>query len=148
MIHTIRREKAIKELLARSAPKLNDWMTHGLVGSLKLPMTWLDEAKVSYFMSFLPFIILLSLVLQAMYELDSGNIYAAYELYLSAKSYNLAHNLAQLELAPDAIIRKDLDLLRNLFKPFDADGKRDKVTGWFVRGKVITAISPLYGLRI
>lgn len=148
MIHTIRREKAIKELLARSAPKLNDWMTHGLVGSLKLPMTWLDEAKVSYFMSFLPFIILLSLVLQAMYELDSGNIYAAYELYLSAKSYNLAHNLAQLELAPDAIIRKDLDLLRNLFKPFDADGKRDKVTGWFVRGKVITVISPLYGLRI
>jgi nuclear pore complex protein Nup98-Nup96 len=83
-----------------------------------------------------------------MYELDSGNIYAAYELYLSAKSYNLAHNLAQLELAPDAIIRKDLDLLHNLFKPFDADGKRDKVTGWFVRGKVITVIFPLHGLRI
>lgn len=57
MIHTIRREKAIKELLARSAPKLNDWMTHGLVGSLKLPMTWLDEAKVTYFMIFLPFIL-------------------------------------------------------------------------------------------
>jgi len=75
-----------------------------------------------------------------MYELDSGNIYAAYELYLSAKSYNLAHDLAQLELAPDAIIRKDLELLRDLFKPFDADGKRDKVAGWFVRGKVITAI--------
>jgi len=63
-----------------------------------------------------------------MYELDSGNIYAAYELYLSAKSYNLAHNLALVELASDAIIRKDLDLLRNLFKPFDADGRRDKVT--------------------
>ena len=74
--------------------------------------------------------------LQAMYELDSGNVYAAYELYLSAKSYNQAHNLAQLELAPDAIIRKDLELLRNLFKPFDADGKRDKVEAWFVRGKV------------
>ncbi|KIM46777.1 hypothetical protein M413DRAFT_440353 [Hebeloma cylindrosporum] len=112
-----RREKAIKELLARSAPRLNDWMTHGLVGSLKLPMAWLDEAK-------------------AMYELDSGYVYAAYELYLSAKSYNLAHNLAQVELAPDAIIRKDLELLRNLFKPFDADGKRDKIVGWFVRGKV------------
>jgi nuclear pore complex protein Nup98-Nup96 len=118
-------------------------MTHGLVGSLKLPMTWLDEAKVNYFMSS-PLILSLIIFLQAMYELDSGNIYAAYELYLSAKSYNLAHNLAQLELAPDAIIRKDLDLLRNLFKPFDADGKRDKITGWFVRGKVITVIFPLY----
>jgi hypothetical protein len=61
IIYTTRREKAIKELLARSAPKLNDWMTHGLVGSLKLPMTWLDEAKVTYFMSFLLFILLLIL---------------------------------------------------------------------------------------
>jgi nuclear pore complex protein Nup98-Nup96 len=118
-------------------------MTHGLVGSLKLPMTWLDEAKVNcptkyFFLVTHPFI-------QAMYELDSGNIYAAYELYLSAKSYNQAHNLAQLELAPDAIIRKDLELLRNLFKPFDADGRRDKIESWFVRGKVIDDRFPLYG---
>lgn len=42
-----RREKAIKDLLARSGPNLDEWMTRGLVGSLKLPMTWVDEAKVS-----------------------------------------------------------------------------------------------------
>jgi len=41
------REKAIKDLLARSGSKLDDWMTRGLVGSLKLPMSWVDEAKVS-----------------------------------------------------------------------------------------------------
>ena len=50
--------------------------------------------------------------------------------------YNAAHNLAILELAPDAIIRQDLELLRTLFIRFDGDGKRDKIEHWFVRGKV------------
>lgn len=50
--------------------------------------------------------------------------------------YNAAHNLAVLELAPDAIIRQDLELLRSLFIRFDSDGKRDKIEQWFVRGKV------------
>ncbi|KAF8962583.1 nuclear protein 96-domain-containing protein [Flammula alnicola] len=112
------REKALKDLLGRSGAKLNDWMTRGLVGSLKLPMAWVDEAR-------------------AMYELNCGNIFTAYELYLAAHLYNSAHNLALLELAPDAIIRKDLELLRKLFSPFDSDGKRDKVEGWFVEGKVL-----------
>lgn len=40
------REKAIKDLLARSAARLDDWISSGLVGSLKLPATWIDEAKV------------------------------------------------------------------------------------------------------
>lgn len=76
------------------------------------------------------------MVLQALYEYDSGRFFSAYELYLSAQLYNTAHTLALLELAPDAIIRKDLELLRSLFSPFDSDGKRDKIDGWFVRGKV------------
>ncbi len=42
------REKTIKDLLARSADKLDDWVVRGLVGSLKLPMTWIDEAKVCF----------------------------------------------------------------------------------------------------
>lgn len=41
-----RREKAIQDLLARSAPHLDVWMTNGIVGSLKIPMAWVDEAKV------------------------------------------------------------------------------------------------------
>ncbi|CAA7267293.1 unnamed protein product [Cyclocybe aegerita] len=114
----IGREKAIRDLLARSGPKLNDWMTRGLVGSLKLPMSWVDEAK-------------------AMYELDCGNVYGAYELYLSAQNWNAAHNLAVLELAPDAIIRKDFDLLRNLFAPFTSASRRDKIEQWSVRGQVV-----------
>ena len=71
-----------------------------------------------------------------MYALNQGDIFRAYELYTSAGLYNLAHDLAVLELAPDAVIRRDLDLLKTLFVPFDKDGRRDKIDGWFVRGKV------------
>ena len=41
-----RRERVIKDLLARNAQRLDDWMTRGLVGSLKIPMTWVNSAKV------------------------------------------------------------------------------------------------------
>ncbi|KAF8814679.1 hypothetical protein BYT27DRAFT_7081395 [Phlegmacium glaucopus] len=115
---SVGREKAIKDLLARSGHKLDNWTALGLAGTLKLPMSWIDEAK-------------------ALHALDDGNIFSAYELYLSAQMYNSAHNLAILELAPDAIIRKDLELLRNLFTRFDSDGKKDKIEHWFVRGKVL-----------
>jgi len=43
---TRRRERAIKDLLARSAPKIDEWVTRGLVGSLKIPLSWVNEAKV------------------------------------------------------------------------------------------------------
>lgn len=76
------------------------------------------------------------LMLQALHALDDGDIFSAYELYLSAQMYNSAHNLAILELAPDAIIRKDLELLSTLFSRFDSDGRRDKIEHWFIRGKV------------
>lgn len=36
----------IRELLTRSAAKLDDWVTRGLVGSLKIPIAWINEAKV------------------------------------------------------------------------------------------------------
>ncbi|KAH7905575.1 nuclear protein 96-domain-containing protein [Hygrophoropsis aurantiaca] len=39
------REKAIKDLLARSADKLDEWMTSGILGSLKIPLAWVNEAK-------------------------------------------------------------------------------------------------------
>jgi nuclear pore complex protein Nup98-Nup96 len=71
-----------------------------------------------------------------MYALNQGDVFRAYELYTSAGLYNLAHDLAILELAPDAVIRRDLDLLKTLFLPFDRDGRRDKIDNWLVRGKV------------
>lgn len=73
---------------------------------------------------------------QAIHAMDEKNIYEAYELYLSAQLWNSAHDLAVLELAPDAILRRDIPLLQELFEPFDLEGRRDKVEGWYVRGKV------------
>jgi nuclear pore complex protein Nup98-Nup96 len=42
-----RRKRAIQDILARNAPKIDDWMMRGLVGSLRIPVTWINEAKVS-----------------------------------------------------------------------------------------------------
>ena len=64
--------------------------------------------------------------------MSEGDIFSAYELYLSAEMYNAAHNLAVLELAPDAVIRQDLDLLNDLFQRFAGQS----IDGWEVRGKV------------
>ena len=67
-----------------------------------------------------------------MYALDKGDTFEAYELFLSAGLYNSAHDLAVLELAPDAVIRKDLELLKELFSRLSGH----LVDGWHVRGKV------------
>lgn len=69
---------------------------------------------------------------KALHALDSGKIYEAYELFLSAGSYNLAHELAVLELAPDAVLRRDFELLKSLFARFVGR----PVEGWHLRGKV------------
>lgn len=69
---------------------------------------------------------------QAIYALDNGEVYEAYEFYLAAQLYNPAHDLAVLELAPDAIVRGDLVLLKDLFERFNAR----KVDNWNLRGKV------------
>jgi len=107
------REKAIKDLLSRSAPKLDAWTTRGIIGSLKIPISWVNEVK-------------------AIYALDNGEIFEAYELYLTAGLYNAAHELAVLELAPDAVNRRDLELLDTLFSRFAGH----PVDGWNTRGKV------------
>ncbi|KAF9010120.1 nuclear protein 96-domain-containing protein [Cyathus striatus] len=111
------REKAIKDLLIRSAPRLDEWMTRGIVGSLRVPISWVEEAK-------------------AIHAFSQGDLYSAYELYLAAGQYNSAHDIAVLDLAPDAIIRRDLKVLKSLFETFDSPGKIDKIDGWFVRGKI------------
>jgi nuclear pore complex protein Nup98-Nup96 len=66
------------------------------------------------------------------HALDKGEFFVAYELYLFAGLYSPAHDLAVLELAPDAVIRKDLELLKELFSRFSGH----PVDSWHVRGKV------------
>ncbi|KAJ7050563.1 nuclear protein 96-domain-containing protein, partial [Mycena amicta] len=108
------RAKVIKDLLARNASRLDEWTTRGIVGSLRIPMAWVQEAK-------------------AIHALQSSDIYQAFELYSSAALYNEAHNLAISKLAPDAIIRNDLELLSSLFSRFNGR----PVDGWHSRGKAL-----------
>ena len=76
---------------------------------------------------------------QALHALDCGKVYEAYELFLSAGSYNLAHDLAVLELAPEAILRRDFELLKSLFTRFVGR----PVEGWHLHGKVSCAFISL-----
>ncbi|VDB88876.1 unnamed protein product [Peniophora sp. CBMAI 1063] len=109
---SVGREKAIKDLLARSAPLLDDWVMRGLAGSLKIPLAWVNEAK-------------------AIYCYSQGEVWDAYELYMQAGLYGAAHDIAVLELAPEAVIRDDLELLGSLFTRIAGH----PVEGWHVRGK-------------
>ncbi|KAG1753592.1 nuclear protein 96-domain-containing protein [Suillus paluster] len=106
------REKAIKDLLHRSADKLDEWMCSGILGSLKIPMAWVNEARAVF----------------AIYE---GEVFEAYQLYLNAGLYQQAHDLAIVELAPEAVIRQDLDLLISLFERI----ANQTIDGWHTRGK-------------
>ncbi|KAG6908251.1 hypothetical protein DXG01_005585 [Tephrocybe rancida] len=107
------RKKAVKDLLARSAGRLDEWMSRGMEGSLKIPRAWILEAKANY-------------------ALDKGDIFEAYELFLRAGLYDAAHDLAVMELAPDAVLRRDFELLQSLFGEF----LMHPVNGWHARGKV------------
>ncbi|KAI0031350.1 nuclear protein 96-domain-containing protein [Vararia minispora EC-137] len=109
---SVGREKAVRDLLLRSAPKLDDWMTRGLAGSLKIPLAWINEAMATH-------------------HLNNGSIYEAYQLYLRGGLYNAAHELAVLELAPEVAIRDDIVLLQSLFEKIDGH----PVDSWHVRGK-------------
>jgi nuclear pore complex protein Nup98-Nup96 len=73
----------------------------------------------------------------AIYE---GKVFDAYQLYLNAGLYQQAHDLAVVELAPEAVIRQDLDLLVSLFERI----ANQTVDGWHVRGKVMALLLPCY----
>lgn len=67
-----------------------------------------------------------------MYAIYEGKVFEAYQLYLNAGLYQQAHDLAVVELAPEAVIRQDLDLLMSLFERIASQ----TVDGWHTRGKV------------
>lgn len=65
--------------------------------------------------------------------MGQDDAWSAYQHYLSAGNYNAAHDIAVLDLAPEAVIRNDLHLLRSLFERFGAHW--DDVEGWHMRGQ-------------
>ena len=70
--------------------------------------------------------------LEATYALDRGDVFEAYHLYLQSGLHSAAHELAVFELAPEAVIRNDLELVKVLFERFVGH----TVDEWHVRGKV------------
>ncbi|KAF8583009.1 hypothetical protein K439DRAFT_1412588 [Ramaria rubella] len=108
------RKKAVKELLMRQAHTLEEWQVFGL-SSLRIPMEWIEEAKACL----------------SQYE---GKTFDAYEHFLKADDQRTAHDIAISDLAPDAVVRGDLSLLRALFEPFNPQA----VPEWSFRGKLYT----------
>lgn len=62
-------------------------------------------------------------------------MYDAYDKYLIAAMHPEAHEIAVLELAPDIVIRRDLDLLELTFNSIH---NHSKIEDWNVRGQVST----------
>ncbi|KIY50405.1 hypothetical protein FISHEDRAFT_38847 [Fistulina hepatica ATCC 64428] len=126
------RKRAIGDLLARQAAKLDEWCLRALVGSLNLPMGWVLSA-------------------QATYALECNHPYQAYEILIRAAQFHMnddpnfttrkdsflyfqrAHTIAMTYLAPEAILRQDWHLLKTLFAPFEGQ----PVEGWDIGGKVL-----------
>ena len=69
---------------------------------------------------------------QAIYAFSQNRVYEAFDLYASAGLWNAAHDLAVLELAPDAVVRQDHELLRTIFARLSGHA----IDGWRLRGKV------------
>ncbi|TIC58943.1 hypothetical protein E3Q03_04067 [Wallemia mellicola] len=110
------RESAIKDSLTRNVMNYSEQDEAFLVDKLCIPQTWLAEAKATY----------------AHYQ---GNIYEEYKLLLAAEQYTGAHFVAVNTLAPEAIIRDDLDLLNKLLQPFE--NVDVSVDNWSSSGKLL-----------
>ena len=63
---------------------------------------------------------------------NNGQIFYEYDVLVAAKDFNAAHEIVVAELAPEAIIRGDLSLLRRLIAPFSPS----IVVNWDVGGQV------------
>ncbi|KAK4051594.1 hypothetical protein OIV83_002734 [Microbotryomycetes sp. JL201] len=95
------RETAIRQMLTRHAAELDDDVKFGfLVDTLHVPATWIYSA-------------------QATYEHYRGNVFAEFKLLIMAEQWSAAHEIAVLELAPEAVVRGDLLLVKKLLEPFN-----------------------------
>lgn len=61
-----------------------------------------------------------------------GDVYLAYELFTQARIHQRAHDLAISYLAPEAVLRDDLELLSSLFASLD----KNLITDFNVGGQV------------
>ncbi|QRV91192.1 nucleoporin [Ceratobasidium sp. AG-Ba] len=107
------RSIAIKSLLARHIEELDSEREEFLLNQLCVPAEWIAEAK--------------AVLLQY-----SNQSYRAFECFVAAGQVKPAYDMAMRDLAPEAAIRNDFDLLTALFTDKGFDGLDD----WTFRGKL------------
>ncbi|KAI9628513.1 hypothetical protein KEM48_011465 [Puccinia striiformis f. sp. tritici PST-130] len=92
----IGRERALKELISRNINSVTDEVEDFFVKRLKIPSTWINLARAQV----------------AHYE---GHYYEEYKLLFKSFKISEAHKIVILELAPDAVLRGDLKMIKKLF---------------------------------
>lgn len=107
---TDRREAAIRAILVRHAADVTDELNEFLTEALKVPATWIHSA-------------------QATLDRYNGDVFSQYKSLLAAEEHSTAHRIAVVDLAPEAIIRNDLTLLRRLFDVFEPQDTADWESG-------------------
>lgn len=104
-------------------------MCSGILGSLKIPLAWVNDAKVHRL--HISHLRVSYTSRQALFAISQGKVFEAYELYMAAGLYQSAHDLAVVELAPEAVIRQDFELLTSLFERMASQS----IDGWHLKGK-------------
>lgn len=115
------RAAAIKALLARNVGNFDEASTAFLTARLKIPRTWIYEAE-------------------AIAARGVDDRFAEFELLIKARLFTAAHRVVVRRLAPEAIIRGDVEMILSLFSPFEQafpDGLH-KLPGWSTGGQIYT----------
>ncbi|KEP54149.1 nucleoporin [Rhizoctonia solani 123E] len=104
---------AIKALLARHVSELDEEKEEFLINQLCVPHDWIEEAK-------------------AVISQYTNQSYQAFEYFVAAGQAKPAYDMALRDLAPEAAIRNDFDLLTSLFTDKGFEGLDD----WTFRGQL------------
>ncbi|CAE6428515.1 unnamed protein product [Rhizoctonia solani] len=104
---------AIKSLLVRHVSELDEEKEEFLINQLCIPHDWIEEAK-------------------AIISQYTNQSYQAFEFFVAAGQVKPAYDMALRDLAPEAAIRNDFDLLVSLFTDKGFEGLDD----WTFRGQL------------
>ncbi|KAK8869988.1 hypothetical protein IAR55_000558 [Kwoniella newhampshirensis] len=106
------REQALRALIFRHPEATSDDESF-LAQTLRVPIEWIHESRAASLAS-------------------SGNAWGEYQALLKAKLYDRAHRVLVQKLAPEAVIRDDISLLRRLCQGLEGKG----VARWEFEGKL------------
>ncbi|KAM0749545.1 hypothetical protein T439DRAFT_327229 [Meredithblackwellia eburnea MCA 4105] len=110
------RAKSIKDVLSRNVRSINDEAFAFLTETLLVPSTWIYSAQAAAYHA-------------------SHLHYRAFDYHLRAREWNAAHKIFVDDLAPEAIIRDDLGLLKRLLGRF----KERQVGDWDKGGQIFAS---------